>query len=319
MAHVWTCEKPDILDIMIEDTDQSWQRIQLRHLVALHAVAATGSFRAGAERLGYSLSTVSEQIASLEHLVSQQLVVRPGGRRAISITPAGRRLLDHADEIAARFDAARADLEAVRLQRPLLRLGIYQSVAVRLLPGVLRRVSATRPDLAVEVVERADDGLLVELVARGEIDAAFVALPIGPGPLTTAELLDDPLVLLVASDGPLGSRDAVNVAELNDHRLIDYREVRSVHHGRQRLPRGVRPPVAARSDDNLTIHALVAAQIGVAILPRMSIDTRDPRVRALPLDPPLEPRHVALVSHRDRQPDGLKDIINATRAEIALL
>jgi DNA-binding transcriptional LysR family regulator len=304
---------------MIEDVDQSWQRIQLRHLVALHAVAAAGSFRGAAERLGYSLSTVSEQIATLERLVSQQLVIRPGGRRAISITPAGRRLLDHADEIAARFGAARADLEAIRLRRPVLRLGIYQSVAARLLPGVLRRLSAIRPDLAIEVVERADDGLLLELVAGGEIDATFVALPIGAGPFFTVELLDDPLVLLVASDGPLGARGAVDVADLTDHHLIDYREVRPVHHGRQRLPRGVRLAVAARSDDNLTIHALVAAQIGVAILPRMSIDTRDPRVRALPIDPPLAPRRVAIASHRDRQPDGLDDIIGAIRSEIDAL
>jgi DNA-binding transcriptional LysR family regulator len=304
---------------MIEDTDQSWQRIQLRHLVALDAVATTGSFRGAAQRLGYSLSTLSEQIATLERLVSQPLVIRPGGRRAISITPAGQRLLDHATEIAARFAAARADLEAIRLQRPVLRLGIYQSVAARLLPGVLRRLSAIRSDLAIEVVERADDGLLLELVARGEIDATFVALPISAGPFSTVELLDDPLVLLVASDGPLGERGSVNIAELTDHQLIDYREVRPVHHGRQRLPRGVRLPVAARSDDNLTIHALVAAQIGVAILPRMSIDSRDPRVRALPLHPPLEPRRVAIASHRDRHPDGLDDLINATRTEIDAL
>ena len=302
---------------MIEDTDQLWQRIQLRHLIALHAVASTGSFRGAAERLGYSLSTLSEQIATLERLVSQQLVVRPGGRRAISITPAGRRLLDHADEISARFAAARADLEAIRLQRPSLSLGIYQSVAVRLLPGILRRLSVRRPDLGIEVVERPDDGQLLDLVARGELDATFVALPIPPGPFLVEQLLEDPYVLLVAADGPLGARERVEVAELEHYPLVDFRELRPVHHGRQRLPRGLRPPVAARSDDNLTIHALVAAQIGVAILPRMNVDIRDPRVRALPIDPPLEPRRVAVVSHADRQPDGVADVIAATRDEIA--
>ena len=302
---------------MIEDTDQLWQRIQLRHLIALHAVASTGSFRAGAERLGYSLSTLSEQIATLERLVSQQLVVRPGGRRAISITPAGRRLLDHADEIAARFAAARADLEAIRLQRPSLSMGIYQSVAVQLLPGILSRLSARRPDLGVEVVERPDDGQLLDLVARGELDATFVALPIPPGPFLVEQLLEDPYVLLVAADGPLGERERIDVAELAHHPLVDFRELRAVHHGRQRLPRGLRPTVAARSDDNLTIHALVAGQIGVAVLPRMNVDVRDPRVRALAIDPPLEPRRVAMVSHSDRQPDGVADIIAATRDEIA--
>lgn len=302
---------------MIEDIDQSWQRIQLRHLTALHAVAATGSFRAGAERLGYGLSTLSEQIASLERFVGCQLVLRPGGRRAVSITPAGVSLLAHADEIAARFAAARADLEAIRLQRPSVRLGIYQSVAVRLLPGILGRLSAVRPDIAIEVLERADDGQLLELLANGDLDATFVALPVGSGPFDTVELVQDPYMLLVSAGGPLGHRESIAVEELAHVPLIDYRQLRPVHHGRQRLPRWVRPPVVARSDDNLTIHALVAAQIGVAVLPRMSVDARDERVRALPIEPALEPRRVALVSHRDRRPDGLEDVIAAARDEVS--
>jgi len=301
---------------MIEDIDQRWQRIQLRHLIALHAVAATGSFRAAAARLGYSISTVSEQIGALERLVSQPLVTRPGGRRAVSVTPAGIRLLEHADGIAARYGAARADLEAMRSQRPVFRLGIYQSAAVRLLPGMLRRVSVARPDLEVELVERPDDIALLDLVACGELDAAFVALPIAAGPFVVEELLEEPYVLLVAADGPLGDRESLDVSELAGQQLVDYRELRAVHHGRQRLPRGVRPRVAARSDDNLTIHALVAAQIGVAVLPAMSVDGNDPRVRALALEPPLEPRRVAIASLRDRQPDGLVDVTASAREEV---
>jgi DNA-binding transcriptional LysR family regulator len=300
---------------MIEDIDQSWQRIQLRHLTALHAVAAAGSFRRAAERLGYGLSTLSEQIATLERLVGQELILRPGGRRAISITPAGASLLGHADEIAARFAAARADLEALRLKRPLLRLGIYQSVAVRLLPGILARIAADRPDIAIEVIERADDGELLELLAAGDIDAAFAALPVGRGPFDTIELLHDAYVLLVAADSPLAKRATIAAEELGEVSLIDYRQLRPIHHGRQRLPRGVRPRVVARSDDNLTFHALVAAGIGVAVLPRMSVDPRDERVCAVAIEPPLKPRSVALVSHRDRKPDGLEDVIAAARRE----
>lgn len=137
--------KPDILRKMIEELDQSWQRVEVRHLRALDAVARTGSFRAAAARLGYSLSTISEQVAGLEQLVRMALVERPGGRRAVSITPAGRRLLDHAPEIALRFAAARADLEALRLERPSLRLGVFQSVAVRLLPAIVRACARRGP------------------------------------------------------------------------------------------------------------------------------------------------------------------------------
>ena len=79
---------------MIEDLDQSWQRVELRHLAALRGVARAGSFRAAAERLGYSLSALSGQVASLERLVGQPLVERPGGRRTIAITPTGLSLVE---------------------------------------------------------------------------------------------------------------------------------------------------------------------------------------------------------------------------------
>jgi DNA-binding transcriptional LysR family regulator len=304
---------------MFDELDLSWQRIELRHLVALRAVDRGRSFRAAAAQLGYSLSALSSQISTLERLVGQRLVERPGGRRTISITPAGRRLLEHGEEIAARLAAARADLEAIRVKRPVLRLGIYQSVAVRLLPGILNRLAATRPDLALELIEQADDGALQELVARGDVDATFVALPTAPGRFATAHLLDEPYVLLVLATGPLGERDSITPDEIVQYPLIDYRELRLVHHPWQRLPRQLRPTVVARSDDNATIHALVAAGIGVALLPLLSVDRRDTAVRAIPVHPALEPRRVALAWHRDRKPDGLDEILDAAENETRLL
>ena len=300
---------------MIEDLDQSWQRVELRHLAALRGVARAGSFRAAAERLGYSLSALSGQVASLERLVGQPLVERPGGRRPIAITPAGLRLLEHVDEIAARFVAARADLEAIRLERPELRLGIFQSAAVRLLPRIVRHLSRARPDLALELSERADDGVLLQQVAGGELDACFAVLPVGPGPFATAPVLDDPYVVLTRADGPLGACGSVAPGDLVDLPLIDFREVRPVHHGRQRLPRAARARIAARSDDSATIHALVAAGVGVAVLPELCIDTRDDALRAIPFDPPLAPRQVVLAWHRDRHPDGLDDVLGAVKDE----
>ena len=307
-------DKPDKVSRMIEDVDLSWQRVELRHLVALGAVAETGSFRAAARRLGYSLSALSGQIAGLERLVGQRLVDRPGGRRAIAITPAGGRLLEHAEEIAARMAAARADLEAIRLQRPRLRLGIFQSAAVRLLPDILRRLATVRPDLGLELIERADDGQLLELVARGDIDATFAALPVA-GPFAIAHVLDDPYMVLVPAESPLAARERVALEELAGHPWIDFRDVRPVHHGWQRLPRSARPEVVARSDDSATIHALVAGGIGVAILPQLCVSPRDPGVRAIPLDPPAEPRRIAVAWHADRRPDGLDDLLAGVRPE----
>ena len=77
--------------------------LELRHLVALEAIASEGSFGRAAQRLGYTQSAISQQIASLERIVGQRLVERPGGPRPVTLTEAGALLLSHAEGIMARL------------------------------------------------------------------------------------------------------------------------------------------------------------------------------------------------------------------------
>src|SRR5919197_424332 len=91
-----------------------WLGLDLRHLVALKTIADEGAFGRAADRLGYTQSAVSQQIATLERVVGLRLIDRPGGPRPISLTEAGRILLRHAEAIDARLRAAKADMEALR-------------------------------------------------------------------------------------------------------------------------------------------------------------------------------------------------------------
>src|SRR6185295_15708869 len=90
-----------------------WLGLDLRHLVALKTIADEGSFGRAAERLGYTQSAISQQIAALERIVGLRLIERPGGPRPISLTEAGQILLRHADAIQARLLAAKADMAAL--------------------------------------------------------------------------------------------------------------------------------------------------------------------------------------------------------------
>ena len=114
--------------------------IEIRHLAALEAVSEEGSFRRAAARLGYVQSAISEQIASLERLVGRRLVERSPGAGAVELTEAGEVLLGHGRAILARVKAAEADLDALSEgSSGTLRLGIYQSVGIRILPQLLQR------------------------------------------------------------------------------------------------------------------------------------------------------------------------------------
>src|SRR5437868_6531521 len=130
----------------------NWQSVELKHLRALRSIAETGTFWAASEQLSSPLSTVSDHVTALEALVGQRLIERSRGRRTDELTEAGRLLLGHADAIESRLRAAEADFRAYVAGRSgSLRIGIYQSVANKVLPEVLRRIRQGWPDVEVVV------------------------------------------------------------------------------------------------------------------------------------------------------------------------
>src|SRR3989440_10380522 len=207
-----------------------WLGVELRHFLALEAVAREHSFAKAAFALGYTQSAVSQQIATLERLVGQQLVERPGGRKPVSLTEAGRLLLTHAESIAARVAAAQADLTALGDgEAGTLRVGVFQSVGQRILPELMRRFVAAWPKVDVSLTESADDTELLMLVERGELDLTFSDLPLTEGPFDSVELLRDPYVLVVPADSDLAARGTTpplrEIAELD---LIGHKRCRTL-------------------------------------------------------------------------------------------
>src|ERR687884_2208266 len=169
-----------------------WLGVELRHFLALEAVAREGSFGKAAAALGYTQSAVSQQIAMLERQVGQKLIERPGGPRPVSLTEAGRLLLTHAEAIAARVAAAQADLSALGDgEAGALRVGVFQSVGQRILPTLMRRFIESWPKVEVTLTESANDSALLAAVERGELDLTFSHLPLDDGPFDSVELLRD--------------------------------------------------------------------------------------------------------------------------------
>jgi DNA-binding transcriptional LysR family regulator len=279
-----------------------WLGVEIRHLAALQAVAEERSFGRAAARLGYTQSAVSQQIATLEKAVGTVLVERPGGPRAVSLTEAGQVLLTHADSIVARLRAAQADLTALAEgSAGTLRVGTYQSAGARILPDVISRFRQAYPDVEVNLREGEDDEL-VSLVEEGELDLCFIAMPPPPGPFEAIEMLRDPYVLIVQAASPLARRDrGPSLREVTELPLIGFRTCRAMHQIETHLnARGLPAEVVFRSDDNGTVQGMVAAGVGVALLPRLAVDERDDRIAVVDLAGKLPPRIVGIAWHRDR-------------------
>lgn len=280
----------------------SWLGVEIRHLAALEAVAREGSFGRAAEALGYTQSAISQQIQTLERLVGERLLERPGGPRAVSLTEPGALLLRHAAAIVSRLHAAQADMNAlIQGQAGALRIGTFQSVGAKVLPEVMRRFVAEWPRVELELRESTSDDDLLRLVERGELDLTFAMLPMLEGPFEAHELLRDPYVLVVPSEHELANGARARLGDLGDLTLIGNRACRSTSLAESELAiRGVSVHVAFRSDDNGTVQGLVGSGFGAALVPLLTVDVNDDRVRVLETEPEIPQRRIALAWHSDR-------------------
>jgi molybdate transport repressor ModE-like protein len=277
-----------------------WLGVEMRHLAALEAVSREGSIGRAATSLAYTQSAVSQQIATLERIVGEKLIERPGGPKPVSLTEAGRLLLRHAEAIVARIAAAQADLTALHDgEAGTLRVGIYQSIGQRILPELMRRYAAAWPLVDVTLTESASDEELLQLVERGELDLTFADLPLIEGPFEFVELLRDPWLLVVPADSPLADRAAPpSLREIAELDLIGFRQCRSM----TQLETALRRPIefVFRSDHNGTVQGLVGAGVGAALLPSLAVDPNDEATRQIELGANVAPRLIAVAWHRDR-------------------
>jgi molybdate transport repressor ModE-like protein len=192
-----------------------WLGVELRHLAALEAIATEGTFGRAAEKLGYTQSAISQQIAMLERIIGERLIERPGGSRPVTFTEAGQILLRHAESIVARLQAAQADLAALSSgEAGSLTIGTIQSVGAKVLPEMLRRFRTTWPNVQIELRESHLDRELASMVERGELDVAFVQLPIDNPSLETLQVLRDEYVLVTTPDSPLGAGHGPTLREI---------------------------------------------------------------------------------------------------------
>jgi DNA-binding transcriptional LysR family regulator len=280
-----------------------WLGVELRHLAALEAVAEERSFGRAARRLGYTQSAVSQQIATLERVVGERLLERPGGPRPVSPTQAGRLLLRHAGAIVARLEAARADLAALSAgEAGTLRVGTYQSIGQRIVPTLLRRFAAAWPRVEIRLTETNTDEELVALIERGDLDLTFADFRLWDGPFEAHDLLEDPYLLVVRAGSPLatGGR-APSLRQIAELPLIGFRHCRATALVESYFhQQGLRPEFVFRSADNGTVQAMVAAGMGVALMPRLTVNPEDPATATLALDGAIPPRRIVLVRHGER-------------------
>ena len=291
----------------------------LQQLRLLREVATRGTIAAAATAVGYTPSAVSQQLAGLERAVGMAVLERVG--RNVRLTDAGRELVDHANQLLTDVEAAQVALERVAGEaRGQLLVSIYQSVGSTLLAPLLSLLATRHPDLQLRTQffdQNPDEA--IDRLAMGELDLAFAKdypdAPEEPRDGIVRELLlDDRFALVVADDDPL-TGPTVSLDQLADRPFIA--SPPGVSCGRRVVTacrqHGFEPNIVHELDDYPTAMQLVAAGVGISLIPSLGLVHAPPGVRAIALDEPVS-RHVQLAF---REASADRPAVVAVRAALA--
>jgi DNA-binding transcriptional LysR family regulator len=262
--------------------------LSVQRLRVLRAVAASGSFSRAAEALSYTQSAVSQAIATLEAEAGATLIAR--ARRGVRPPAVGAALVAHADVILADLEAAETELAAiVGGHGGHLRMASFPTAGSTLMPLAIARFAADRPEVALSLAEGEPEEIVPRL-RGGEFDLALVfefreageRLDAG---LRRLDLLEDLMYVALPAGHRLADEPRLRLEDLRGESWVQTSAaspcarhvVRSCHGA------GFEPNVSFESDDYQTVQGLVAAGVGVALIPQLALSSvrDDIRVRAL--------------------------------------
>jgi DNA-binding transcriptional LysR family regulator len=254
--------------------------MDLRHLRTLAAIADEGTFARAASRLGYTQSTVSQQVAALERSIGGPVFDRPGGPRAVRLTVLGDLVLERGRQLLRDAEGLGAAIERLRAGAARIDIGTFQSVSTVILPALVGRLREEHPDCEVRLFEGEPDDPRI-----GDLDMLFYDGAIDDD-VESVKLLDDPYVL-VARPGDFPD-DTVRLPELTDRPMVAWPATCDQPRMEQALRNsGGRPRVVFRSASNEALIAMVRHGLGFAVLPRLAVSAAadDDRLRLHTLDP----------------------------------
>jgi DNA-binding transcriptional LysR family regulator len=295
--------------------------LNLVRLRVLQEVVARGSFSAAAESLSYTQSAVSQSIARLEAESGATLVVRD--RRGVRPTAAGDMLIEHAEAIFAQVQAAEDDLSALLgVRGGKLRVASFPSAGATLMPLAVATFRERHPEVALTLAEGEPEEIAPR-VRAGDFDLAllfeFPGVEERPSSgLRAKHLLEDPMHVALPGNHPLATKRALALSDLRKEDWVQTsaQSPCARHVVRSCVAAGFEPRVSFESDDYETVQGLVAAGVGVALIPTLALTHVHPGIVVRGLAPRSPARKVVAATPRVGAAPAAKAMID-TLSEVA--
>lgn len=237
-------------------------RYQLRYFLA---VVDHGNFSRAAERCNVAQPTLSAGIAKLERFLGSPLFLRSSQR--VELTAAGSRFLLNARRIESEFNQALQAMTDIGPSSTPLRIGLLRSIPGTVIAQAVATMHAADPTATIELVEGSERELNGH-VARGRVDCALTLVGRAGDRFLEDPLYDEGYALALPADHPHARDDTVAAEALADQTMIVRRHCEMLSDtSRHFIERGVRPHFAYRSTNDERVLHLVAAGLGITVMP----------------------------------------------------
>jgi LysR family hydrogen peroxide-inducible transcriptional activator len=250
--------------------------MEFNQLKYVCAIAATGSFSRAAEQCHVAQPSLSQQVSKLEDELGTRLFDRLG--RSVRLTDAGRIFLPHARTVLQQTELARSEVEGRRRDaRGTVIVGVIPTIAPYYLPERIGAFTQRFPEATLRVVEETTP-VLVESLRSLAIDIAILSLPLRHREFEVVPLLTEKLYAALPPDHPRSRAATISLRELREERFVLLREshcfrgiaLAACHRAR------LDPRVAFESGQFSSLLGMVAAGMGVSLVPEMAIDRSFP-------------------------------------------
>ncbi|MBK3629441.1 LysR family transcriptional regulator [Streptomyces sp. MBT49] len=294
--------------------------IDVQRLRVLRAVAEHGSFNQAAAALRLTPSAVSQQVAALERSLGTQVVAR--STRGVTLTRAGRIMVGAAESVAAELEQARQQVAALSTGRTQLTVATFTSGGRLLLPAALTQLMEAHPRTVLHVREGEPEDTL-PLVRQGAVDLALAyhfdgPLPVGPGAGSSLEwtpLLEDPLHVVLPQGHRLADHDALDLTDLaTDPWVLGCLKTEAYL---RRFAERARfdPEIRGTTTDYFFARSLVAAGMGISLIPSIALAPEIPGLSTVPIKSPGPVRHIGVATIGGRDRPHVTTLVHALREQ----
>ncbi len=255
---------------------------QIRYEIFLK-VAELGNITMAAEALSYTQSGVSHAIAAMEREAGCTLFHR--SKFGVTLTEQGKQLVPLVQELINRQHALDQAMDALSNRvAGTLRVGSFTSFTAIWMPKLIKDFTKQFPEAEIELT----NGTYRDIengIQEGKMDCGFLS-SVENDPLDFTPLFDDPMMVIAASNHPLANKESVPLRELRKFPLIS--QFQGSDHDVQKIFRKakIRPQTKYILDDDISVMGMVSQGEGVALMPKMMLQTASFDLSCIPLDPP---------------------------------